>query len=77
MKKLGILIRKNRINLSITQGQLARKIGVSRQSVISWENGTQDLGTRNFIRIIDLLGIDYSEAAKIVMESEKDNDSKK
>ena len=34
-----------RVNKGLTQEQLAKKMGVSRQSVIDWENGKRDMRT--------------------------------
>lgn len=36
---LAAKIRRTRIRMSLTQGQFARKVGVSQQKVSEWENG--------------------------------------
>lgn len=37
-----------RVNAELTQEQLAQKMGVSRQTVIDWENGNREMRTAYF-----------------------------
>lgn len=40
-----ITLEAARVNAHLTQAQLAEKMGVSRQSVIDWENGNREMKT--------------------------------
>ena len=40
-----ITLEAARVNTGLTQEQLAEKMGVSRQSVIDWENGKREMRT--------------------------------
>lgn len=40
-----ITLEAARVNTKLTQAQLAEKMGVSRQSVIDWENGKREMRT--------------------------------
>ena len=40
-----ITLEAARVNAGLTQVQLADKMGVSRQSVIDWENGKREMRT--------------------------------
>ena len=43
-----ITIAAARVNTGLTQEQLADKMGVSRQTVIDWENGKREMRTAYF-----------------------------
>ena len=51
-------LRKER---SISQAELAGKLGVSRQAVSKWENGTSDPSTSNLIAAAKLYGTTVEE----------------
>lgn len=40
-----ITLEAARVNTGLTQEQLAEKMGVSRQTVIDWENGKREMRT--------------------------------
>lgn len=40
-----ITLAAARVNANLTQEELAEKMGVSRQSVIDWENGNREMRT--------------------------------
>lgn len=40
-----ITLEAARVNAKLTQAELAEKMGVSRQSVIDWENGKREMKT--------------------------------
>ena len=45
----------------LSQEELADKIGVSRQAVSKWENGTSEPSTSNLIALAKLYGVDAGE----------------
>ena len=48
----------------MTQEFVAESLGVSRQAVSKWENGTSDSSTSNLIALAKLFQIDVSEMLK-------------
>ena len=42
---------------SLSQGQLAERMGVSRQAVSKWESGTSDPSTSNLLALAKLYGV--------------------
>ena len=65
-KSLGELLKENRIRCKMTQEFVAEALGVSRQAVSKWENGTTDPSTSNLIAISQLYGISAEELLKSV-----------
>lgn len=56
-KSLSEILRENRIRCKMTQEFVAEALGVSRQAVSKWENGTADPSTSNLIALAKLYGI--------------------
>lgn len=50
-------LRENRVRCKMTQEFVAEAVGVSRQAVSKWENGTSDPSTANLIALAKLYGI--------------------
>ena len=69
-KSLGEALKENRIRCQMTQEFVAETIGVSRQSVSKWENGTSDPNTSNLIALAKLYGISAEELLKNVEENQ-------
>lgn len=65
---LGSVIKKNRIRCKMTQEFVAETLGVSRQAVSKWENGTSDPSTSNLIALAKLFGISAEALLKEVNE---------
>ncbi len=65
-KSLGELLRENRIRCKMTQEFVSEALGVSRQAVSKWENGTTDPSTSNLIAIARLYGIPADELLRSV-----------
>ncbi len=63
-KSLGEALKENRIKCQMTQEFVAETLGVSRQSVSKWENGTSDPNTSNLIALAKLYGISAEELLK-------------
>ena len=65
-KSLGDVIRDNRIRCSMTQEFVAEQLGVSRQAVSKWENGTSDPSTTNLLALAKLFGISAEELLRSI-----------
>lgn len=53
-KSLGEVLKQRREDCKMTQQFVAEAIGVSRQAVSKWENGTSDPSTSNLISLAKL-----------------------
>lgn len=60
-KSLGEALKENRIHCQMTQEFVAETLGVSRQSVSKWENGSSDPNTSNLIALSKLYKISPEE----------------
>lgn len=60
-KSLGAALKENRIRCQMTQEFVAETLGVSRQSVSKWENGSSDPNTSNLIALAKLYKISPEE----------------
>lgn len=56
-KSLGEALKENRVRCQMTQEFVAETLGVSRQSVSKWENGSSDPNTSNLIALAKLYKI--------------------
>jgi len=53
-KTLGEILKSHRIRCQMTQEFVAESLGVSRQAVSKWENGTSDPSTSNLLALAKL-----------------------
>ena len=60
-KSLGESLKENRIRCQMTQEFVAETLGVSRQSVSKWENGSSDPNTSNLSALSKLYKISPEE----------------
>ena len=60
-KSLGEALKENRIRCQMTQEFVAETLGVSRQSVSKWENGSSDPNTSHLIALAKLYKISPEE----------------
>lgn len=60
-KSLGEALKENRIRCQMTQEFVAETLGVSRQSVSKWENGSSDPSASNLIALAKLYKISPEE----------------
>lgn len=51
-------IKKRRIELKIKQVDLARALGVKRNTIRNWENGFVDINIKKLIKICELLNLE-------------------
>ena len=63
---IGNRLYQYRRKSGLSQEELAAKIGVSRQAVSKWENGTSDPSTSNLFALAKLYGISVEELLKEV-----------
>ena len=68
-KSLGEEIKENRARCGLTQEFVAETLGISRQAVSKWENGTSDPSTSNLIALAKLFGVSAEELLKGVRAS--------
>lgn len=68
-KSLGEVLRENRLRCKMTQEFVSETLGVSRQAVSKWENGTSDPSTSNLIAIAKLYGVSSEELLKSTGET--------
>ena len=61
---LGEALKEYRINCKMTQEFVAESLGVSRQAVSKWENGTSDPSTSNLLALAKLYEVSVEEILK-------------
>jgi transcriptional regulator with XRE-family HTH domain len=67
-KSLGEALKEHRIRCKMTQEFVAEHLGVSRQAVSKWENGTSDPSTSNLLALAKLYGISAEELLKSIQQ---------
>ena len=65
-KSLGETLKTYRTNCKMTQEFVAESLGVSRQAVSKWENGTSDPSTSNLFALANLFGVSVEELLRDV-----------
>ena len=66
-KSLGETIQEHRTRCKMTQEFVAETLGVSRQAVSKWENGTSDPSTSNLIALAKLFEVSAEELIKEIV----------
>lgn len=56
-----ITLEAARVNTGLTQVELAEKMGVSRESVVAWENGKRDMKAAHLFKFCQITGFDYND----------------
>lgn len=67
-KSLGEALKEHRTKCKMTQEFVAEQLGVSRQAVSKWENGTSDPSTANLLALSKLYGISAEDLLKQIKE---------
>ena len=67
-KSLGDALKEHRTRCKMTQEFVAEHLGVSRQSVSKWENGTSDPSTGNLLALAKLYGISAEELLRSIKQ---------
>ena len=73
-KSLGEELKENRLRCKMTQEFVSETLGVIRQAVSKWENGTSDPSTSNLLALAKLYGISAEELLNSIKS--KENNSK-
>lgn len=68
-RSLGEELKAQRLRCKMTQEFVADALGVSRQAVSKWENGTVDPSTSNLLALAKLYGMSAEELLKSVAHS--------
>ena len=74
-KSLGVALKENRIRCQMTQEFVAETLGVSRQSVSKWENGSSDPNTSNLIALAKLYKISPEELLECATRTPENENS--
>lgn len=73
-KSLGESLKENRLRCKMTQEFVAETLGVSRQAVSKWENGTSDPNTTNLIALSRLYKVTPEDLLKFIQEKSLSNE---
>lgn len=60
-RSLGEILKEHRTRCHMTQEFVAESLGVSRQAVSKWENGSSDPSTSNLFALAKLYGVSMEE----------------
>ena len=66
VKEVGPILRKRRLELGLSQNQLARKIGIRRENIRDVELMKRCLSVKNFRKILEALDLDVEEILKAI-----------
>ena len=69
-KSLGEALKEHRVRCQMTQEFVAEHLGVSRQAVSKWENGSSDPSTSNLLALAKLYGVDAAALLRDVAPTE-------
>jgi len=70
--KIGSILRNRRLELGLSQNQLAKKTGIRRENIRDVELCKRNFGVANFRKILQSLNID----PKHILENHKENNTK-
>ena len=70
-RSLGEGLKDHRMRCSMTQEFVAEALGVSRQAVSKWENGTADPSTSNLLKLAKLYGISPEDLIRAVQPEQE------
>ena len=65
-KSLGEVIKEHRTRCEMTQEFVAEQLGLSRQAVSKWENGTSEPTTSNLLALAKLFGVPAEELLRSI-----------
>ena len=65
-RSLGEVLKDHRTRCSMTQEFVAEAMGVTRQAVSKWENGTADPSTANLLQLAKLYDVKAEELIRAV-----------
>lgn len=70
-KSLAELLKENRMKCKMTQEFVSERLGVSRQAVSKWENGSTEPSTSNLIALAKLYDVSAEELLKNATKKNK------
>lgn len=70
-QSLGEALKEHRLRCQMTQEFVAERLGVSRQDVSKWENGSSDPSTSNLLALAKFYRVDAAELLRNVDNSAK------
>lgn len=70
-RSLGEVLKEHRTRCAMTQEFVAESLGVSRQAVSKWENGTADPSTSNLLKLARLFGLTPEELIRAVQPEQE------
>lgn len=70
-RSLGEVLKEHRTRCAMTQEFVADAMGVSRQAVSKWENGTADPSTSNLLKLAKLYGISPEDLIRAVQPEQE------
>lgn len=70
-QSLAETLRAHRLRCKMTQEFVAEAVGVSRQAVSKWENGSSDPSTANLIALAKLYGVSAEELLRGVEQQDR------
>ena len=71
-RTLGEQLRAERTRCKMTQEFVAETLGVSRQAVSKWENGTADPSTANLLALAKLYGVSAEDLLRSAAGKEEE-----
>ena len=71
-RSLAEALKAQRTSRGMTQEQVAEAVGVSRQAVSKWENGTAEPSTSNLLALARFYGVDLNELLRDITSEPKD-----
>ena len=71
-RTLGEQLRAERTRCKMTQEFVAETLGVSRQAVSKWENGTADQSTANLLALAKLYGVSAEDLLRSAAGKEEE-----
>ena len=57
MERFGVAVKELRIDRKLTQGQLAKELGVLERTVSFWENGKRECDLATLVKICDFFNV--------------------
>lgn len=70
-KEVAIFVKRYRLAQGINRTELAKRVGISRASVVNIENGTQAVSLNNFCKIAFALQIRPQHLLSTILESKQ------
>lgn len=70
-RSMGEVLKNHRTRCGMTQEFVAEALGVSRQAVSKWENGTADPSTSNLLKLAKLFGLTPEELIRAVQPEQE------